>query len=424
MESLKIRLYNTLRRSEKYFKTDMVYLAKGGSWMAIGTVASGLIAFASSVAFANLLSKESYGTYQYVLGIIDIFGIAVLSGIDTAVARSVAQGKDGSLVQALTAKIRWGLIGGAASGLAGAYYYINGNDLLGGAFLIAMILIPFWEAPGLYIGYLQGKKRFDLMTIYETISQMVATVAIIISLFATDNILVILTAYLASWGIMRGFFLFVSMRQVPPNAIKDSHLISYGKHLTFMSAASVISSNIDKVLLWHFLGPVHVAVYIFAQAIPMRITGAIKSINRLAFPKMAGAQLSDLQSTLVKKVIMLSIPSAFLALLYILIAPLFFSLFFPQYQGAVFYSQLVSLVIILQPFSLLVSSLTAQAQKRSLYSYHFGMPIVRVILFLTLIPAFHLLGAIIALVIIKIIDALLLLFLFKRARSSPPLITV
>ncbi len=414
MYHIKQEICNSLRKSEKYFKTDMIYLAKGGSWMAIGTVTSGLIALATSVAFANLLPKESYGAFQYILGVMGIFGIMVLSGIDTAVARSVAQGKEGSLMQALITKIRWGIIGGAASGIAGVYYYLQGNHLLGGAFLIAMFFIPLWEAPSLYLNYLQGKKRFDLAVTYETINQFVAAIVMIACLWLTDNILIILTAYLLSWGLMRVISFFIVMRQLPPNDTQDPELIGYGKHLTLMSAVGDISSNIDRVLLWHFLGPAQVAVYIFAQAIPMRISGIVKSINRLAFPKMVMMDPSLLQKTILRKVLLLSVPSALLALLYVALAPLFFSIFFPKYMEAVFFSQLAAIPIVLQPFSLLASSFTAQGKKRALYLYNFGMPVIRVLFFLLLIPTFHLLGAFLALIAIKIADAVFLFILFRR----------
>ena len=111
MQKLKSKAHNILRWSEKYTKTDMVYLAKGGSWFALGTALSWLISFGTALAFANLIPKETFGAYQYVLSIVGIFGIMTLTGMNTAISRAAARGKDGSLFEALKEKIRWGLLG-------------------------------------------------------------------------------------------------------------------------------------------------------------------------------------------------------------------------------------------------------------------------------------------------------------------------
>ena len=43
---------------------DMTYLAKSGSWLVSGQIISSISAFLLSVIFANLLDKQSFGTYQ------------------------------------------------------------------------------------------------------------------------------------------------------------------------------------------------------------------------------------------------------------------------------------------------------------------------------------------------------------------------
>jgi len=64
IKKLKDKIYRLLRRSEKYFKTDMVYLAHGGFWLTLGQIISSAASFLLAIAFANLLPKETYGTYK------------------------------------------------------------------------------------------------------------------------------------------------------------------------------------------------------------------------------------------------------------------------------------------------------------------------------------------------------------------------
>ncbi len=392
----------------------MVYLAHGAAWSLFGTALSWTIALATTLAFANLISKETYGTYQYVLSIADLFGIFVLVGVDAALARSVARGKEGSLYDALKTKIRWGLVGGAGSVLLGIYYFVAGNTMLGSAFLLTGALIPFWEAPGLYITYLQGKKKFAFNNLYDVGAQFFAALAIIPALYFSKDLLVILAAYLVSWGVARCFFFYLTIKQFPPNAETDPEMVPYGKHLTAMTAMTTISSQADTVILWQLLGPAAIAVYVFAQALPVRAASIIKIVNRVAFPKMATQEHETLQKTLLPKVLILCFFAALVALAYAACAPFLFSLFFPKYLDAVPYTQLASLLIVFQPFSLITSSLTAQSKQKTLYIYNVIIPILRISLFLVLIPPFHLLGAVGSLVAVKVLESALLVYLFRR----------
>ena len=55
IQKIRNKAYNVLRWSEKYTKTDMLYLAKGGSWFTVGQVVSSSSVLLLAIAFANLL---------------------------------------------------------------------------------------------------------------------------------------------------------------------------------------------------------------------------------------------------------------------------------------------------------------------------------------------------------------------------------
>jgi O-antigen/teichoic acid export membrane protein len=50
----------------------MVYLAHGSFWLSSSSLISAAISFALALAFANLFTKDAYGTYKYTL---TLFGI-------------------------------------------------------------------------------------------------------------------------------------------------------------------------------------------------------------------------------------------------------------------------------------------------------------------------------------------------------------
>ena len=128
MEKTKHSVVSGLRWLEKYTRrTDMVYLAKGGSWLSLKTVLTAAMALGLSVAFANLVPQHVFGEYKYVFSIFGLLAIPTLLGMSIAVTKSVAQGYEGTPAAALRVKMKWGVIGSVASVAIALYYYIQGN---------------------------------------------------------------------------------------------------------------------------------------------------------------------------------------------------------------------------------------------------------------------------------------------------------
>lgn len=418
MSALKASLVSWLRRSERFTKIDMLYLASGSFWSGVGIVASGLIALCTAVAFANLISKETYGTYQYVLSTVGLLSILGLPGLKTAISYATSRGNDGSFFDAIRAKIRWSLLSALAALAIAAYYTLQGNMVLGAAFFIVAVFLPWWDVYGSYVPYLQGKKRFATLTLYETAAQMVNAAAIVLVMWLTDGLLPLLAVFFMSWTVARLVAFHRALRVAPPNTNREPSMLSYGKHLSLMSVAGTLSSNLDKILLWQFLGPIGVAVYTFALAVPQRGIGALASINRLYFPKAAVRSLQEIRVPLLQRVSLLGVITLGIAGMYVLAAPLLFSLVFPQYLEAIPYTQAAALLLALQPFSLFATALSAHARKRELYYYNVLPPLVQVALLVGLVPLYGLWGAILAVLITEVFQSILISVLFLHATLS------
>ncbi len=146
IEKTKIAVYKLLKKSEKWTKTDMIYLAKGGFWLTLGQGVSSVSSFLLAIAFANLLPKETYGTYKYIMSIVSLLAIPTLAGMNTAIIQAVARGYEGSVMPAFKTKVKWGLLGGLASLILTGYYYFQGNNTLAISFLITAVFVPFMDS--------------------------------------------------------------------------------------------------------------------------------------------------------------------------------------------------------------------------------------------------------------------------------------
>jgi O-antigen/teichoic acid export membrane protein len=181
-----------------------------------------------------------------------------------------------------------------------------------------------------------------------------------------------------------------------------------------MNIRGVVASQLDKILLWHFLGAAPLAIYFIAVTPPLKIKDAFKTIGELALPKFSQRSKQELKRSISKKTFKLFLLIVPIVVFYIILAPLIYKILFPQYLDSVIYSQVFIISLLLFPRILLDTSLTAQMRKKDLYLVRTLSPIIQILLLLILLPLYGIWGAIFAILITQISNFGLLLFLFKK----------
>src|SRR3989344_2941426 len=366
MEKLKNKIYNLLKWSEQHTATDMIYLARGGFWLTLGQIVSAASSFILAIAFANLLPKETFGLYKYVLSIVGILAISTLPGINTAIIQAVARGYEGSFMPSLKTKIQFGFLGGLLSLFLSLYNY-----------------------------FLQGQKNFRSSTIYGIVSFTGVSVFLILVLFVTKNIFLITLAYFLLWTLFRLFFLIVTLRRFPPKEEKTEETISYGKHLTLMDLFPLIAQQLDKILIFHYLGPVQLAVYNFAIAVPEQIKAPFKNLKLLILLRFSVRETEEIKMGLLGKILKMSGILIGVVLIYFFIAPFLYKLFFPQYLESIFYSRIFALSIIFTSAILPLSFLQSKLAIKELYRFNALRAVFQIILLFVLIYYFGIIGAVV-----------------------------
>jgi O-antigen/teichoic acid export membrane protein len=395
MHTLKERLYALLRFSERYTKTDMVYLASGGFWLGLGQAGSVLLGLATAIAFGHFASQDTYGNYKYVLTLASLFGAFSLSGIAVAVAQATARGYDGSLRQgfALSLKWSWGIVA-LAFGSAFYYYFFEHNDFLAVTLIAVGILSPFLNSFSLFDSFLSGKQQFRRDTQYTLLNSIFPVAAVIISLFFTERAIVIVLVYFIANVLSDAVFYWLSLRQ-EENTRTDPGLFSYSGHLSVMGIISTIADKIDSIAIFSLLGPVELAIYTFASAIPEQIKQVANLLSHLALPRFAARPIEQIRDSIWSRIGLLAITMALLLAFYNLLAPLIFSLLFPNYQDAVSYSRWYSLSILFNAVStVFLAVFQAHRKTRSLYILTNGGSVILIFCLPLLTYYFGIMGAI------------------------------
>jgi O-antigen/teichoic acid export membrane protein len=257
-----------------------------------------------------------------------------------------------------------------------------------------------------------GREDYRHFTPVVVVQKILIVLATITAIFVTQNIFVILGTYLASTSLANVLLYFYTLRRWPLNDQTDTETIPYGKKLSLMSAVGTAANQLDKIVLWYLTGPLAVAAYTIATALPKEVSGALGHVGVLALPKMAGRDKASLQSSLLRKVFIFFLGSIPITLAYVLAAPILFTIFLPQYIEYVFLSQVASMMILFAPVTLLVQYFQATMHTRALFAMQFVVPVVLIGLFFVLIPPLGALGAVLATIGRQIATFILLLYYF------------
>lgn len=408
------RLYRALKWSERYTKTDMTYLAKGGSWLFAGQVINFGLAFVQLWVFANLLPKEVYGQYRFLLTALTLLALTTLPGMGIALVRAAATNALGSVLPIIKTQMFFGLLGTAGSLVGASYYWYNGDTTLSIAFIIIGLFIPLMGPPMSYDSYLNGLRDFKLISLLHTAQRVLVVSSVVAVIYFSQNVVLIFVTYVLTTTLAFWLAYFISTKKYPPNEIIDETAIPYGKQLSIMSGLRTGVQHLDKVALWYLAGPVQVAQLVVASAIPNELNSAVGHITKLALPKLSNRTKAEMQQSLLRKVGIYFLAMICLAIVYIIAAPHLFTLFLPQYLDSVFFSQVAALLILAAPLGLFSQYFYATKHTRALYTMHMVEPFILLAGYATLIPLYGVIGVIVASLVRSLFLMCALVFFFLR----------
>lgn len=404
---------------EKFLRTDIRYLARGGFFMTLINISSAVVGFVLTIAFANLIPQETYGTYRYILSAYAFLALFALPGLDMALTRATSQGADGAYLRTAKIKLRWGFLGTCAAGVVALWYGVHGNTTLALLFLSAGVAVPLLESMQLYGPFLNGKKKFGLWSALEIGVQVSSSLALLAALFFSTDIFLIITVYFFATGAARAGAFFIALRQaLHIQNTGGGELTRYGKELTLYDIVGRGAAALDSFVLWHFMGPREVALFALAIAVPMRMQSLLKISGTLSFPKFTDRAQQDVARSLPRKMLFFGAGILLLSGVYALLAEPFFTFFFPAYVPSVPYSQVLvfyTLSAVTYPFS---TYLLANKRLKETYLITGVNACVKIVTLLVCVPLFGLWGAVLSYLLSSLSNILIVSILMIRSHLS------
>ncbi len=408
MQKVKDKAYRFLRWTEKYTKTDMVYLTHGGFWLTGGQILTTSVNFILSIAFAYFLTKDTYGTYRYILSIASVMTAFSLTGLSTAVLQSVARGFEGSLRSAFRLSMKWSVPMIIISIGTAVYYFLHQNNILGVSLLIAAVCSPFMVSAGLFASYINGKKDYRRLSIYNFLDNVIPTLLILGALFINKSIFVIVAVYFISNVIVALALYRKTLKTFNPGSEEDSGMYGYSKKMSLLNIIGLIAVQADRVLIFTVIGAPELAIYAIAVAFPEHAKAIVRNIGTILIPKLAEKGEGHTNLGMKRKIFIFSALLVLATALYIFLAPYLFQIFFPKYMEAVWYSQMYALSIAATLSIVFSSVLLAHKKTKELLVISIANPLFQIVITYIFLRIWGLSGVVFA----RVISAYLILLIF------------
>jgi O-antigen/teichoic acid export membrane protein len=410
---MKQKLTDILTWSERYTKTDMNYVVKGSFWLNISQVVSTGAGFLLSIAFAHFLTQETLGTYKYILSLFGLLGSLSLTGVGSSINRAIAKGAEGELIKGFWLTLKWSLLISAGALVLSIYYFINDNTTLAIGMLIAGACAPLLDSGDLYSVLLSGRKDFRGLSLYRIGRTIFVSLGIFLAVLSTQNPIYLIAVYFFVNTFSSLFLFNLVLKNKKPNSILDHDTHSLSKHLSVINLLATVADQIDDVLVFHYLGPVQLAIYNYAVAIPNNLSGFVKQLGGLALPKYVHREKSDAQKTLITKSFILFCITLPVAILYVFFAPYIFELLFKQYHESILYSQVYSVTLLMSAV-LPLAFLDAHIAIKEKYQLSILSNVFKLIAIFVGIIVWGIWGVLIARIISKFFGVSLAFFFAKR----------
>lgn len=415
---MKSRFITLLRWSERYTKTDMVYLFHGGFWLGIAQLAASISGLILIIVLANILEPEVLGEYRFLMSAFLILSIFSLPGMHTAILESTPKGFLGNLTTAVKSMFSYSILGTIFSLLICTYYLWQQNYDLALGFLAIAIALPFFESSFVYSNYLKSLKRFAKVTKYTLITKLFLLFIMSVTVFYyPDYAWLVITIFFIANILPNFLFTIITKRTWVTTATKNDPLLTpYAKHLTIMMALGLIALQLDKIFVWNLIGAEELAIFYIAYAIPQEAANLFQIIPTIAYPKFANQTKDSIKNSLMPKMLKFLFIITVICIIYVALSPYIFQLIFSEsYQDAVKYSQVLIFATLVSAFSPITTYLTIIKNVKFLYLTSVISPAIRIVFVLLLTLLFGIWGTVAAVMIEVATRIILLIYFFYKS---------
>jgi len=405
---------NIVNRLEDRLGVDLVYLTKNGIFSLAGQLVAIISGLVLSIMFANFLSKEVFGQYQYLIALSGILSAITLPGMNTALIRGSAHGKNGIYHLCVNTIFKYATIVSLGIFIYSGFIILSGGHSgYGITVFILGLLFPFFSVINSWRAYYAGKEDFKTINIISSLTLIVQVIIQTVIVIYLPRYQYLFLAYILSTIVVNLPISLKTYRQTAGHTV-DIHDIKYGYKLSAALSFALIATYIDRLVLGHFLGVEKLAIYSIAILIPEQAKQLYSNLLLVHYPKFFNIKNADLTKIkLLKLLTVLFFITCGFIMLYIAISPILFKLIFSRYQESLIFSQIYIITAIFTPMVLLELLLRAERNTKEVFIFNIMVNTTAVGASVIFIPTYGLWGVIAARYFSLVTSNLYLFYRFK-----------
>ena len=278
---------------EKQLDVDILYIVSNGFWLLLAQSLNFILAFALTIFLSRNLPAESFGLYKFATTMLGTLLVFSIPGMNAASTRAISRGKAVNLDKILMSKIRFALYGSLITASLALYYQLTHNLNLRNIFIAMTLFLPFFDSFYIYSSYLKGYKKFKSLAKLNGISKIVQTISLVSVALIFKDVTTLFAVYASSFILIQAVIYIYIRQSQTYHHYKDKHdetasVIQYGRRLFKVNFLGHLFDNLDKILVWHFMGAKALAVYIILITIPLSLARFITPLSELILPKISG----------------------------------------------------------------------------------------------------------------------------------------
>lgn len=243
----------------------------------------------STYFLAHSLSVDQYGEYQFALNVLGILSLFSLTEFSNTVMQSVARGYRGSFRKILPYTFFSSIGGSLILTLFSLWYGLKEeNLLLMASFITAALFFPFMYGLTIWRGFKIGEENFLSYTRLEIIGIVLTNALTLLSVyFFRGNYFAPFVGFIAIPALMNIFIILKILKRVPVGSAFEEGIIPHGVRSSLYASFPTASTYADKILLFFFLSPSAVALYVAADRMAELLRSAVQDAATALAPRFA-----------------------------------------------------------------------------------------------------------------------------------------
>lgn len=357
------------------------------------------LSFVTMYVLTRSLSKNDFGEYQFVLSVAGTMTIFCLTGLGDTVMQAQARGESRVYEKARTLSFLAAWAGSAIMAVMALWFAARGEDNIAVGLVLAALLAPFANGLTLWKNILAGAQKFPRLARLEGVNSIVLTALMVAAcLIWPGNFylpVLLVMAIPAAQNIYQTLTHKTPLPEKPSLRMFEDPYVSYGMKLSLYGVIGTVGMYLDRILLFFFLSPEILAIYVVAEKITSLCATAVKDVAAILAPRFAVQKqyTARLNAAFTVFAVVFGLGVLVLAIVIVPVAiPLLFG---PKYADSILYTQvLVGSVAIGNIAVLKLRFIQSRLDDEAMRHISIWMNVLRVGASLALVPFFGIWGAI------------------------------